>query len=233
MDQVYVIDTETTGMAKPIVPVELALLRVVSGPCEEHRYDEAYYGMFNPGKDIEIGAMATHHITPWDVQNAPKWSEYQLPNPIDYLVGHNVDYDWEAVGSDPRPRRICTLALSRRLWPDIDSHKLAAVLYHIEGPAAKLSVAGSHSARTDATNTLRLLKYITRLAQPTSWEHLWAISEDARIPERMSFGKHGPQDGKKGMPIKEMIQKDPGYVKWLLKLPDLDPYLRIALNARA
>ncbi len=47
------------------------------------------------------------------------------------------------------------------------------------------------------------------------------ISEDARMPTVMSFGKH------KGELIKD-IPRD--YKRWLLNQPDVDPYLAIALR---
>jgi hypothetical protein len=54
-------------------------------------------------------------------------------------------------------------------------------------------------------------------------EHLWEISERARIPTRMPFGKY------KGTPIAD-IPND--YKRWLLEQPDVDPYLAQALTGK-
>src|SRR2546430_7251562 len=47
-----------------------------------------------------------------------------------------------------------------------------------------------------------------------SFGDLWRLSEDARIPRRLSFGKYGPKDGKPGMLYSEV---DIGYLEWMLK----------------
>ncbi|MNL80465.1 hypothetical protein D3C87_2073260 [compost metagenome] len=58
--------------------------------------------------------------------------------------------------------------------------------------------------------------------RPATWEYAWAISEQARIPRVMTFGKH------KGVAIADI----PGdYKAWLLRQPDVDPYLAQALRA--
>lgn len=235
MDQiVYVIDTETTGMGKPILPVELALIRIHGSPTQGLTAVCEVHTLFNPGKKIECGAMATHHITDEDVYNERKWADFTMPPKIDYVIGHNIDYDWEAVDGNPYTRRICTLALARYLYEDADSHKLAAMLYHIEGAVAKLQVQRSHGAKTDAINTLHLLQlmYLGPLKDgPATWEELWLLSEKARLPRRMQFGKHGPQEGRPGLLLSDLDRVDPGYKQWLLRQKDMDPYLIKALRA--
>jgi len=47
------------------------------------------------------------------------------------------------------------------------------------------------------------------------------MSEAARIPKKITFGKY------KGSSIKDL---EPSYVAWLLRQDDLDPYLRKALK---
>ena len=54
-----------------------------------------------------------------------------------------------------------------------------------------------------------------------TWEDIWQASELARIPTIMPFGKH------KGTAIAD-IPAD--YKRWLLGQPDVDPYLRKALE---
>jgi exodeoxyribonuclease X len=60
--------------------------------------------------------------------------------------------------------------------------------------------------------------------EKATWEDVWKVSEIARIPAVMSFGKH------KGTPIKD-IPAD--YKEWLLKQTDIDPYLFKALKGDA
>jgi exodeoxyribonuclease X len=235
-DKVAFIDTETTGFIAPIVPLEIAILTPEPGrPPDDMGECFEYVARFNPGKDIEYGAVAAHGILPDDVFDCPPWSSYRPAVP-DYVVGHAVDYDLGAVfgeGQVPTSiRRIDTLALSRYAYPDEDSHKLAAMMYIIFGQNTRTRdlVHGSHSALVDARNTATIFKQLMAHFEVDTWEGAWRLSEMARVPRFMTFGKYGPQKrGTKGAPIEE-VRKDKGYVKWLLNLDDLDPYLRKALT---
>lgn len=56
-----------------------------------------------------------------------------------------------------------------------------------------------------------------------SWEELWHHSEEARIPKFINFGKH------RGTAIADLPSD---YRAWLLRQPDIDPYLIKALQSR-
>lgn len=219
------IDTETTGITDPVA-VEIAWLEREG----IHNADilRKFHQRYNPGKPIELGAMATHHIMNEDVTHCPPTSDFKLPEGTEYIIGHNVDYDWKAIGS-PDVRRICTLALSRHLFPNLDSHTQSAMVYHFKGRDAKPMLDGSHSAIIDVRNCHVVLQYlIDRMhnelgwftAATSSWSDLWDISEWARVPTTMQFGKH------KGELISEIPKS---YKEWLLRQPDVDPYLVKAL----
>lgn len=227
---VYAIDTETANMHDP-VPLEVAMLALTDLPEAKVRFviDER----FNPGRDIEYGALAAHGILPEEVIACPMFSTFKPPVEFDYAVGHNVDFDLEALygGADKIPgtiRRICTLALSRWAWPDVDAHKLAAMMYVILGQTKETRdlVKDSHGAMVDAYNCLRIVRAVADFQKVETWEELWKLSEHARMPIRMTFGKHGPKKGEKGMLLADLPA---GYRRWLLNLDDLDPYLRKAL----
>ncbi|PSJ15738.1 DUF3820 family protein, partial [Nitrosomonas supralitoralis] len=147
---------------------------------------------------------------------APSCS-FALPADVDYLIGHNVDFDWMAAGK-PNIKRICTLALSRYLWPELDSHNQSVMIYFLARNEARERLQGkAHSAVSDVINCMLILKHIVKkLGAIESWEDLWKRSEIARIPVRMTFGKH------KGMLIKDI---PPDYKAWLLRQPDTDQYL--------
>lgn len=243
-----IIDTETTGVDEPDV-VQLAHI----GPLEFSRLTpeppEPAYSVgstfFKPRKPIGLGALATHHILEEELTECAPWPGSWLPPPLtDYLVGHNVDFDWKAIGSPP-VKRICTLALSRRLWPDADSHSLGAMTYlHAEDRRqARAVLRDAHGADVDAMLCKLLLGNILR-AMPliASWDRLWEASERARLPTHLTFGKYGPHSewakstaNKKGLPIPALRGFDPGYRDWLLSgkcdTVNDDPYLRKALEA--
>jgi exodeoxyribonuclease X len=213
-----ILDTETTGLNEPVL-VEACFLAIESPTALA--ITDHFCKRYNPGKPIEWGAMATHHILPDDVADAPPASSFRLPDGCEYLIGHNVDFDWQVIGK-PNVKRICTLAFSRKFWPDGD-HSLGAMLYRLEGNGARLMLRGAHSAEADARNCRVLLGHILgELKGVRTWDDLWRESEAARIPQFMTFGKH------KGMALSD-VPRD--YKQWLLKQPDVDPYLAKALRA--
>ncbi|PTQ86555.1 3'-5' exonuclease [Agitococcus lubricus] len=226
--QAIIADTETTGLKEP-VPVEIAYLdvsRLFSVPIRRFSFDPVfeYRQLFDPQKPIEFGAMATHHITNEDVAGYDPYTAFELPN-VKYLIGHNIDFDYEVIkacGEQPEPKLICTLAIARYLYPELDSHKLTALLYALDMPYALDHAQHAHSALDDVWMTYHLLKIMLPKTQATTFEELYQFSEMARIPKIITFGKHN------GQPIKSLPSD---YKQWLLKQNDLDPYLRKALTA--
>src|SRR5574341_981657 len=193
-----IFDTETTGFNEPQV-IELAWLGW--GP-----EDGSFYERYKPSKVLEWGAVATHHILMEDLEGKPPSSEARLPAGLRYIIGHNVDFDWTVMGQ-PDVKRICTLAMARAVWPDLDSHSLTACMYFTEGATAatRQMVKGAHNALDDVMMTKRLLDTITDLMKITSLERLWELSEDSRVPRIMTFGKF------RGQPVSAV---DRGYVNW-------------------
>jgi len=216
-----IFDTETTGVDEPRI-VEAAWLRI-SDP-QSLRVTGKFCERYNPGKRIETGAMAIHHIMDEDLTECPPSTAFTLPPDVQYIIGHNVDYDWRVIG-EPPVKRICVLALCRALFPTANSHKQSAMLYQLDRANARNLLQQAHSAECDVSNCLIILRHllgvIEGVGEQFGWEDLWLKSESARIPTVMSFGKH------KGMPVAD-IPDD--YKKWLLRQDDVDPYLAKALK---
>lgn len=215
-----VFDTETTGITEPVI-VEAAWMALGDDPRAITIHD-TFCQRYNPGKPIALGALATHHIMDEDLTDCPPASDFKLPADVQYLIGHNIDFDWKVIG-EPPVKRICTLALARRAWPDLDSHTQSALLYHLDRTNARETLRGAHSAAVDIRICLRILEQTLFIfGRPATWADAWAISEQARIPRVMAFGKH------KGTAIADI----PGdYKAWLLRQTDVDPYLAQALRA--
>jgi exodeoxyribonuclease X len=213
-----IIDTEATDAKDPEL-IEVAAVTVSADPCSLKKIAE-YEERFKPEKPISLGAMAVHHIMEEDLTDCKPSSDFKFPGGVDFIIGHNVDFDWQVVGS-PDVKRICTLALCRAIWPDLDSHTQSAMLYHLERNMARDKLKNAHSAIYDCFVCYDILKYIVKATCATTWQELWEASEIARIPTIMVFGKH------KGTPMAE-VPRD--YKDWLLKQDDVDPYLRIALT---
>lgn len=219
-----IFDTEATSLNEPRI-VEAAWIKVPDP--NTLKSEGSFLQRYNPGKQIDLGALATHHIMDEDLADCPPYTDFRLPDGTEYLIGYNIDYDWKVIGQ-PEIKRICVLALSRAFFPGLDSYSQSAVLYHLIRPQARELLKGAHSADADVYNCQIILSHLIPLTTDpgasTTWEKVWKRSELARIPTVMTFGKH------KGASIKD-IPAD--YKRWLLGQPDVDPYLAKALRGEA
>lgn len=183
---------------------------------------------YKPTKPIAFGAMGVHHILESDLLECPPSSSFELPMGVDYLIGHNIDFDWRVIG-EPDIKRIDTLAMARWLFPNASSHQLSALMYQMNPPSAHQAIRShlrnAHSALADCQSVAVILGLLIAEARQhcilNTWAELWEFSEHCRVPTHWSFGKH------KGTPIS---QTPPDYIAWMLKQPDVDPYLRKALE---
>jgi len=219
MSQAIIFDVEATDKNDAVI-IEAASLDVTS--LKPFEVGNPWVQRYNPGKPISLGALATHHIMDEELVNCPASSSFRLPAGTKYLIGHNIDFDWVAIGS-PDVKRICTLALARSLWPDLDSHTQSALLYYFERATAREQLRTAHSALADVWICSKIVAQIIEKLNPTSLDALWEMSEKARIPTTMPYGKH------KG----ELISQVPtDYKQWLLRQDNVSGYLRKALEAK-
>lgn len=229
-----IFDTETTGLGDGREIVEAAWLRPalvddMAGPSDaipRPLQGPVWSQRYRPEGRVEYGAMAVHGILPFELERCPPSSDFELPADIEYLVGHNIDFDWQAIGR-PDVKRICTDAMARWIWTDADSYSQSALLYMLLGPTVETRelLSGAHGALTDVHNNSRLLDAILE-ARPEfrTWSALYAFSEACRIPRVLPFGKW------KGSPLADVVSDDPGYVNWMLRQDWLDPYVREGLE---
>jgi exodeoxyribonuclease X len=238
----FIFDTETTGFNDPDA------LEV--GHTEPFAFGATdltvHVFKYNTLKPIEFGAMATHHILPGMHRGQPMWPGRWEPSPEgEYAIGHNVDFDAGVVKLPDSVKRICTMHLARKQYPQLDSHSLGALAYFNASLTGEMEIVRNvlknhaHSAAQDVQTTYIILNQLLK-DMPTvgSWEELYQRSEMARVPERMSFGKYGPdqkwgkENGGVGMLCSQIRSFDYGYYQWLLNDCDRvteDPYLRRAL----
>lgn len=217
----YCLDTETTNKDNPEV-IEFAYTEVFFSEgclCFPEAPLTYRYG-YNTA--ITNGAMATHHIIPEDLVGLYPFN-FETDMPVcDYIIGHNVDFDWKALG-EPPVRRIDTLALCRKFYPTVD-HSLGAMMYHLFADArqnVRTFLRSAHSADTDVIACCSILAVICEKFGITSMEELYAASEDARVPSIMPFGKF------KGEPVTRV---DTGWRSWYARQSDPDPYILEAFH---
>jgi exodeoxyribonuclease X len=99
-----IVDTETTDIKDPEV-IEMAWVEIADVSFE--RVENIDCDRFKPTKPITLGAIATHHILPSDLTYCQPFDLAYLPKST-YLIGHNIDFDWTALGKPPG-KRICTI----------------------------------------------------------------------------------------------------------------------------
>ena len=219
-----ILDTETHDLNG--YPIEIAY-----APCSFEQgvlvinQGEVFDEYFSCPEPIALGALATHHILETDIAEKPSFDTFKMPQDVQYLIGHNIDYDIKAVQKcqpDFTVKGICTLALCRMVWPELP-HTLSAMYYHVmdDLELARKHLRHAHNAKADIYFTGVILKTLVEQLGIKDMNSLYIMSETARIPKYITFGKH------KGTAIKDL---DSGYVSWLLKQPDLDPYLRKAIE---
>lgn len=227
-----IIDTETANLKGE--PIEIAYGYtdvIIEGDKHTISFnkEEIFNERFSCDQIIGYGAMATHHITPSDLEGKPHFSTFELPKDIKYFIGHNISYDTNTIALTNNDvsqiKEICTLALARYTWPELDAYSLGALYYFInkDKNKAREELKNAHSAKADICFTANLLHCIVKIHKVKTMEELYELSEVARVPRVMPFGKH------KDVPISDL---EPGYVTWALNtLDDMDPYLRKALLA--
>jgi DNA polymerase-3 subunit epsilon len=129
------VDIETDGMNHQRGHViEVAALRIENGEVVDE-----FTSLVNPQTEIPYFITNLTGITTRDVQDAPVFSDIaeRLLEIMDgaVFVAHNVRFDYSflkqefrRLGLDFEPRQLCTVKLSRALYPEEKSHKLASLI---------------------------------------------------------------------------------------------------------
>lgn len=156
LDQTYVfVDIETNGgNGEQGRITEVAALKVVGGEVTEE-----YVSFVNPGSAIPHWITRLTGITTADVADAPYFEEIaaELFAFMDgaIFVAHNVLFDYsflkrhfKAAGYDFKPKLLCTVKLSRALYPEHSGHSLEKIIQRHHIP-----VAARHRALDDVKAT--------------------------------------------------------------------------------
>lgn len=224
--QSIILDTETHNLNGLPIEIAYAPIDLNKGKLTLDK-TQIFDQLYQVNEPISYASMAVHHILESDLIGQPVYTDFTLPENTVYIVGHNIDYDIKAIAkcgvNVDQIKPICTLALARSVWPDAEAHNISALIYQISQGSLKARelLKGAHRADADIILTANILMHIIAQIQVQDMESLYLASEAARIPQKLSFGKH------KGVAIAELPTD---YVQWLLKQSELDPYLRQALE---
>lgn len=219
-----ILDTETHALNG--FPIEIAFNEIEIKEKNKLVFNEStiFDQLYSIGENkIDLEAMAIHNITDQDIVGKPDYKTFKLPVATCYIIGHNIDYDIKAIskcGIDTSLLKpICTLALSRKLWPELSRHTLGVLSYYLSDNVKTTQelMRNSHRADTDVVLTFSLLEKIASKLNVYDFEDLHYLSEDAKIVDKIYFGQH------KGSKISD-LPKD--YVQQLLGKHDLDNLVR-------
>ncbi len=177
-----VIDFETTGMspAQGARPTEVGIVLV-----EQDRVVDRFQSLMNAHVPIPFFITELTGITNAMVRAAPEAEEVMaqaarfvgdVP-----LVAHNASFDskfWQVeLARLGRPTPVpfaCTVLLSRRLYPHAPSHKLGALVDHLQLPRA----GRAHRALADAEMAASVLG---RICQDLQLKHRIAAPDHALL----------------------------------------------------
>lgn len=176
-----VVDIETTGgSAKKNAITEIAIIQI-----EDGKVVDKYETLVDPECLIPPRITAITGIDNAMVEGAPKFAEVAdevwKRTTDSVFVAHNVNFDYSfireqfsRIGAHWRPKRLCTVRLSRKLMPHLYSYSLGKI-------AAQLGdrIDDRHRAMGDCEFTARLF---LRLQQLDEEDHI-AFSLNARSRE--------------------------------------------------
>ena len=155
-----IVDVETTGMSyKNGGVIDVGILRI-----EQGQVVQSMRQLVNPGTPLPAFITQLTGISNQDVADAPSFSEvandvYDLLEGC-IFVAHNVRFDYAFIkeellraGYQFRPRLLCTVRLSKALYPQYRSHKLDALIERFSIPMLE-----RHRAFADAEATWKALQ---------------------------------------------------------------------------
>lgn len=134
-----VLDTETTGLSPKYGDriVELAAVKIRDG---EVQASENFSTLINPKRSIPAAATRVNKIRDDMVQDAPEFESivdkfHSFCEGVDYVFIHNAKFDIGFLEHEMQklnrslklPKVVCSVELSRRLYPEMRGHNLNAL----------------------------------------------------------------------------------------------------------
>lgn len=150
-----IVDIETSGSYAGAGSITEIAIRISDG----QRVVEEYETLVNPGQAIPLFIQRLTGITPALVANAPRFDEV-APRIFELLQGnvfvaHSVNFDFsfvkrelEAAGYSLQPKKLCTIRLSRKIFPGLPSYSLGNLCDRLSIPHSQRHRAGGDANAT-------------------------------------------------------------------------------------
>ncbi|MGX5819197.1 exonuclease domain-containing protein [Chitinophaga lutea] len=194
-----IVDIETTGGHASAGSITEIAIYVHDGKEVTGRYET----LVNPGRPIPRYIQALTGITDDMVADAPSFEEVaeQVHNLLqgNIFVAHNVNFDYsflkyqlDAAGYAWQAKKLCTVRLSRKIFPGHPSYSLGNICRQLG-----ISVVNRHRAAGDAEATVRLFeKLLSSDVDGAVAQALNARSGEKWLP------MHLPQEQVSGLPAR-------------------------------
>ena len=157
-----IIDTETSGgKYNEEKIIEIGIL-VYDG----NNIIETFQSLINPQKKVDYFVQKLTGIKEKELKRCKTFKEHAkeikklLKNKV--IVGHNVEYDYrvlknefKSIGIDYKAKTLCTIEMSKEIFPDLKSYKLKKICNHFN-----IELNNHHRAYDDAKATTELFKII-------------------------------------------------------------------------
>ena len=197
-----IIDIETTGNG--IIGNKITEISIFKFNGEE--IVDEYTTLVNPECEIPYFITGLTGIDNHTVRNAPKFHEVaervaEFTKDM-IFVAHSVNFDYnvikhefKALGLSYVRKKLCTVRLSRRIFPGLSSYSLGKLCSSLDIP-----LKDRHRARGDAHATVLLFHKIikTGKAEAVITQFLNARSQEATLPpglDRAAYEKLPPKTG--------------------------------------
>ncbi len=181
-----VIDFETTGTSpKNSRVIEVGIVKI-----KNLKIVDSFQSLINPQQYISPFISSLTGISNEDIIDAPLFDtiSQDIKNFIDgsILVGHNLPFDFAFLKSEferadlivPQNQQVCTLKLSRSLYPELKSKALGSMVKHF-----KIRHRDIHRALGDATATAKVfLKIIKKLTDEHNYEYVSDLNSFQSAP---------------------------------------------------
>lgn len=181
-----IIDVETTGKSNRIT--EISIFKF-----DGYTVIDEFTTLINPESEIPLHITALTGIDNDMVAEAPRFEDVAraiLKITEDAIfVAHNVNFDYNVIigefkriGIDFTRKKLCTVRLSRRLFPGFQSYSLGKLCATLN-----ISLKNRHRARGDAEATVKLFKLllVQENAAQVLKEFLNKNSREATLPPHL------------------------------------------------
>ena len=157
-----ILDVESTGgKFNEEAIIEIAIYKFYDGSIVDQ-----FFSLVKPDRSIQPFVIGLTGINEKMLKNSPKFFEIakrivEITSDC-ILVGHNVEFDYrilkiefKRIGYNFKRKSLCTVELSKRLIPNLDSYKLVKLTKAIGIP-----ITSAHRAKGDALATVKLFELL-------------------------------------------------------------------------